>query len=78
MNPTPDPFRDDSPSDYLRSLVEAMRRVVEQSRDRALAEMRETVETEAASWTTARTEREAALRERSEADIDRRRDLGAR
>ncbi|MEX0709705.1 MAG: hypothetical protein WD116_00700 [Chloroflexota bacterium] len=69
MNSTPDRYRDDAPTDYLRSLVEAMRRVVESSRDRALAEMREAVETEAGQLDQARTEHETSLRERAEADI---------
>lgn len=69
MNPNPDRFRDESPTDYLRSLVEAMRRVVETSRDRTLAEMREAVETDAGQLDHARTERETSLRERAEADI---------
>jgi hypothetical protein len=68
MNLTPEP-RDDAPGDYLRSLVEAMRRVVEVSRDRTLAEMREAVESEAGQLDEARAAREAGMRERAEADI---------
>jgi len=68
MNFTPEP-RDEAPGDYLRSLVEAMRRVVEVSRDRTLAEMREAVESEAGQLDEARAAREAGMRERAEADI---------
>ena len=68
MNFTSEP-RDEAPGDYLRSLVEAMRRVVEVSRDRTLAEMREAVESEAGQLDEARAAREAGMRERAEADI---------
>jgi len=61
--------RDEAPGDYLHTLVEAMRRVVEVSRDRTLAEMREAVESEAGQLDESRAAREAGMRERAEADI---------
>ena len=69
MSSNPDQSFDEAPSDFLRSLVDAMRRVVEATRDRTLAEMREAVETEAGQLDMARTARENALRERAEAEI---------
>ncbi|MBI2777951.1 MAG: hypothetical protein HYX57_11915 [Chloroflexi bacterium] len=65
----PEPTPDQAPSDFLRSLVDAMRRVVEATRDRTLAEMREAVETEAGQLDMARAAREAALRQHAEAEI---------
>jgi len=69
MNSSPERPFDEAPSDFLRNLVEAMRRVVETSRDRSLAEMREAVETEAGQLDESRSAREGSLRERAEADI---------
>jgi len=69
MSSNPPQSFDEAPSDFLRSLVEAMRRVVEATRDRTLAEMREAVETEAGQLDMARAARESALRERAEAEI---------
>lgn len=69
MSSQPDQTFDEAPSDFLRSLVDAMRRVVEATRDRTLAEMREAVETEAGHLDMARAARESALRERAEAEI---------
>jgi hypothetical protein len=69
MSANPQQTFDEAPSDFLRSLVDAMRRVVEATRDRTLAEMREAVETEAGQLDMARTARENALRERAEAEI---------
>ncbi len=65
----PDPSHDQAPSDFLRSLVDAMRRVVEATRDRTLAEMREAVETEAGQLDMSRSAREGALRQHAEAEI---------
>ncbi|MDP9468632.1 MAG: hypothetical protein M3P32_07840 [Chloroflexota bacterium] len=69
MSSNPEQTFDEAPSDFLRSLVDAMRRVVEATRDRTLAEMREAVETAAGQLDMARAAREAALRERAEAEI---------
>lgn len=65
----PEPTLDQAPSDFLRSLVDAMRRVVEATRDRTLAEMREAVETEAGQLDMSRAARETALRQHAEAEI---------
>lgn len=65
----PEPTVEQEPSDFLGSLVDAMRRVVETTRDRTLAEMREAVETEAGQLDLARAARESTLRERAEAEI---------
>lgn len=65
----PDPTHDEAPTDFLRSLVDAMRRVVESTRDRTLAEMREAVETEAGQLDMSRAAREGALRQHAEAEI---------
>ena len=65
----PEPTLQQEPSDFLGSLVDAMRRVVEATRDRTLAEMREAVETEAGQLDLARGARETALREHAEAEI---------
>lgn len=65
----PDPTHDQAPSDFLHSLVDAMRRVVEATRDRTLAEMREAVETEAGQLDMSRAARETALRQHAEAEI---------
>lgn len=69
MSANSDQNFDEAPSDFLRSLVDAMRRVVEATRDRTLAEMREAVDTEAGQLDMARAARESALRERAEAEI---------
>ncbi len=69
MSANPEQTFDEAPSDFLRSLVDAMRRVVEATRDRTLAEMRDAVETEAGQLDMTRSTREAALRERAEAEI---------
>ncbi len=69
MSANPEQTFDETPSDFLRSLVDAMRRVVEATRDRTLAEMREAVETEAGQLDMARAARETAMRERAEAEI---------
>ena len=69
MSSNPDQTPGEAPSDFLRSLVEAMRRVVEATRDRTLAEMREAVETEAGQLDMVRAARETALREHAEAEI---------
>ena len=69
MNWTTEPPLDETPSDFPRSLVDAMRRVVDASRDRTLTEMRDAVETEAGHLDVARSARETALRERAEAEI---------
>jgi hypothetical protein len=60
---------DEESSDLLRSLVAAMRRVVESTRDRTLAEMRKAVESKAGQLEVTRSARETALRERAEAEI---------
>ena len=65
----PDPTHDQAPSEFLHSLVDAMRRVVEATRDRTLAEMREAVETEAGQLDMSRAARETALREHAESEI---------
>lgn len=65
----PEPTPQQAPSDFLSSLVDAMRRVVEATRDRTLAEMREAVEMEAGQLDLARGARETALREHAEAEI---------
>jgi hypothetical protein len=65
----PEPTRDQAPTDFLRSLVDAMRRVVEATRERTLAEMREAVETEAGQLDMSRAARESALRDHAEAEI---------
>jgi hypothetical protein len=65
----PETTLDQAPSDFLHSLVDAMRRVVEATRDRTLAEMREAVETEAGQLDMSRTARENALRQHAEAEI---------
>jgi hypothetical protein len=77
MSPTPDrpaetptqPPATEVPNDFSRSLVEAMRQVVEESRDRTLAALRETIETETARADADRATREGGLRERAEAEI---------
>ncbi|MGZ8562279.1 MAG: hypothetical protein ACXWWU_01535 [Candidatus Limnocylindria bacterium] len=69
MSANPPQTFDEAPSDFLRSLVEAMRRVVEATRDRTLAEMREAVETEAGQLDMSRAARETALRQHAEAEI---------
>lgn len=69
MSSNPEQTPGEAPSDFLRSLVEAMRRVVEATRDRTLAEMREAVETEAGQLDMVRAARETALREHAEAEI---------
>jgi hypothetical protein len=69
MSSNPEQTFSEAPSDFLRSLVEAMRRVVEATRDRTLAEMREAVETEAGQLDMVRAARETALREHAEAEI---------
>jgi hypothetical protein len=69
MSSNPEQTFGEAPSDFLRSLVEAMRRVVEATRDRTLAEMREAVETEAGQLDMARATRETALRDHAEAEI---------
>ena len=58
-----------APSDFLRSLLDAMRRVAETTRDRTLAEMRDALEADAARLDEARSARETALRERAAAEI---------
>lgn len=69
MSSNPEPTFDQAPSDFLHSLVDAMRRVVESTRDRTLAEMREAVETEAGQLDMARAARENTLRQHAEAEI---------
>ncbi len=69
MSSNPEQPFDAAPSDFLRSLVDAMRRVVEATRDRTLAEMRDAVDAEASQLDAARSAREAALRDRAEAEI---------
>ena len=64
----PEPTHDETPSDFLRSLVDAMRRVVEATSDRTLAEMREAVESEAGQLDMSRAAREAGLRAHAEAE----------
>ena len=74
----PDPTNDQAPSDFLRSLVDAMRRVVEATRDRTLAEMREAVETEAGQLDMSRAARETATAPARRGGDHRGRLLGAR
>lgn len=66
--PQPQPTTAD-PDDFSRSLVEAMRRVVEASRDRTVAELRSVVEAETGQIDVTRAAREAALRERVDAEV---------
>lgn len=56
--------------EFLTSLIDAMRRVVEASRDSKLAELKATADAETGQLDARRTEREAALRELSELDIN--------
>ena len=56
--------------EFLTSLIDAMRRVVEASRDSKLAELKTTADAETGQLDARRTEREAALRELSELDIN--------
>ena len=69
MSSTPEPIADEAPSEFLRSLANAMRRVVEATRDQTLAAMREAVDTEAGQLDLNRSAREKALRDRAEAEI---------
>lgn len=56
--------------EFLTSLIDAMRRVVEASRDSKLAELKAAADAETGHLDARRTEREAALRELSELDIN--------
>lgn len=56
--------------EFLTSLIDAMRRVVEASRDSKLTELKATADAETGHLDARRTEREAALRELSELDIN--------
>ncbi len=56
--------------EFRVSLIDAMRRVVESSRDGTLAELRAAADAETGQLDARRSEREAALRERSELDIN--------
>lgn len=56
--------------EFLTSLIDAMRRVVEASRDSKLAELKASADAETSQLDARRTEREAALRELSELDIN--------
>ena len=56
--------------EFQVSLIDAMRRVVESSRDGTLAELRSVADSETGQLDARRAEREAALRERSELDIN--------
>ena len=56
--------------EFLTSLVDAMRRVVETTRETALAELQAAADVETALLDARRAEREATLRERAESDIN--------
>lgn len=56
--------------EFLTSLIDAMRRVVESSRDAKLTELKATADADTGQLDARRTEREAALRELSELDIN--------
>lgn len=56
--------------EFLTSLIDAMRRVVEASRDSKLTELKAAADAQTGQLDAKRTEREAALRELSELDIN--------
>ena len=69
MSATPDPPAVPASGDFSRNLIEAMRRVVEVSRDSTLAELRSSLEADTGQVDSARVERERGLRERADADV---------